>query len=100
MHETRGMSNGRGNPEPFVPDGPTLGERAELGRARGELGRGVHGGKENLTKALVAPRSVEKRPGLREAVDGPTIVTLSLVDIAEGLVRQRVQDDPHQPRRV
>jgi hypothetical protein len=86
------MSHCLGNLEPYVPDGPTLGERAEFGMAPGELGGGVRGGKENLTKALVAPHSVEKRHGLHEAVDGPTIVTLSLVDIAERLVRQRVQD--------
>src|SRR5262245_43982706 len=92
MHETRGMRHCLGNPEPYVPNGPTLGERAEFGMAPGELGRGIRGRKENLTKALVAPRSVEKRHGLREAVDGPTIVTLSLVDIAEGLVRYRVED--------
>ena len=73
------MSDRLGNPEPFFPEGPALGERAQLGMARGEAGTGVHGGQENLAEALVAPRPLEGRHGLPEAVDRPTIVALGLV---------------------
>ena len=87
------MINRLGNPEPFFPEGPALGERAQLGMAHGEAGTGVHGGQDDLTEALVAPRPVEGRHGLPEAVDRPTIVALGLVGEAEVVVRQRVQDD-------
>jgi hypothetical protein len=82
-----------GNPEPFFPEGPALGERAQLGMARGEPGTGMHGGQEDLTEALVASRSFEGRHGLPEAVDRPTIVALGLVSEAQVAVRQRLQDD-------
>ena len=68
-----------GNLEPFVPEGPALGERAQLGMARGEPGTGGHGGQEWPTEALVAPRPLEARDGLSEAVDRPTIVALGVV---------------------
>ena len=87
------MSNRLGNPQPFFPEGTALGERAQLGMAPGEAGTGVHGGQDDLTEALVAPRPVEGRHGLPEAVDRPTIVALGLVGEAEVVVRQRVQDD-------
>ena len=92
-HEAPGVSNRLGNPEPFFPEGTALGERAQLGMAPGEPGTGVHGGQDDLTEALVAPRPVEGRHGLPEAVDRPTIVALGLVGYAEVLVRQRLQDD-------
>ena len=81
------MRNCLGNPEPFAPDRPTLGEHAEFGIAHGEPGRGERSRKDQLAKALVAPCPVEERHGLLEASDGLTIVTLGLVDSAEGLVR-------------
>ena len=87
------MSDRLGNPQPFFPEGPALGERAQLGMAPGEPGTGEHGGQEDLAEALVAPRPVEGRHGLPEAVDRPTIVALGLVGYAEVLVRQRLQDD-------
>ena len=87
------MSNRLGNPEPFFPEGPALGERAQLGMAPGEVGTGEHGGQDDLTEALAALRPVEGRHGLPEAVDRPTIVALGLVGEAEALVRQRLQDD-------
>ena len=59
----------------------------------GEVGTGEHGGQDDLTEALVAPRPVEGCHGLPEAVDRPTIVALGLVGLAEALVRQRLQDD-------
>ena len=92
-HEARGVSHRLGNPEPFFPEGTALGERAQLGMAPGEVGTGGHGGQEDLAEALVAPRPVEGRHGLPEAVDRPTIVALGLVGVAEVLVRQRLQDD-------
>ena len=92
-HEARGVTNRLGNPEPFFPEGTALGERAQLGMAPGEAGTGEHGGQENLAEALAAPRPVEGRHGLPEAVDRPTIVALGLVGYAEVVVRQRVQDD-------
>ena len=61
--------------------------------APGEVGTGDHGGQGSLPEALVAPRSVEGRHDLPEAVDRPTIVALGLVGEAEVVVRQRLQDD-------
>ena len=46
-----------------------------------------------MTEALVAPRPIEERHGLPEAVDRLAIVTMGLVDSAQVEVRQRVQDD-------
>ena len=45
-----------------------------------------------MAEALAAPRPVEGRHGLPEAVDRPTIVALGLIGYAKELVRQRVQD--------
>ena len=92
IHQARGVSNRLGNLEPFFPEGPALGERAQLGMAPGEVGTGEHGGQDDA-EALAAPRPVEGRHGLPEAVDRPTIVALGLVGVAEVVVRQRVQDD-------
>ena len=39
-HEARGVINRLGNPQPFVPEGAALSERAQLGMARR---RGRHG---------------------------------------------------------
>ena len=41
----------------------------------------------------MAPRPIEERHGLPEAVDRLTIVTLGVVGHAEVAVRQRLQDD-------
>ena len=87
------MSNRLGNPQPFFCEGIALSERAQLGLACGEPGARVHGGQEDLTEALVAPRPVEERHGLPEAVDRSPIIALVVVGEAEVLVRQRVQDD-------
>ena len=78
-HEAGGVINRLGNPQPFFPEGTALSERAQLGMAPGEAGTGDHGGQDDLTEALVAPRPVEGRHGLPEAVDRPTIVTLGMV---------------------
>ena len=88
-----GVSNCLDNLESFIPQGTALRERPQFGMAHGEVGTGVHGGRDDPTKALVAPCSVEGRYGLLEAVDRPTIVALELVGYAEILVYQRVQDD-------
>ena len=61
--------------------------------ARGEGGTGEHGGQEDLPEALVAPRPIESRHGLLEAVDRPAIVTPGLIGSAEVAVRQCLQDD-------
>jgi hypothetical protein len=61
--------------------------------APGEPGTGLHGGQDNLPKALITPRPVDGRDGLPEAVDRLTIVPLSPVGVAEVEVCQRVQDD-------
>jgi hypothetical protein len=87
------VSNRLGNPQPFFPKGPALGERAQLGMAPGEVGTGLHGGQDDIPEALVAPRPIEGRHSLPEAVDRLTIVALELVGHAQGLVRQRLQDD-------
>ena len=78
-HEAPGVSHRLGNPQPFVPEGTALGEHAQLGMAPGEVGTGEHGGQVDLTEALAAPRPVEGRHGLPEAVDRPTIVALGPV---------------------
>ena len=83
IHQARGVIHRLGNPEPFVPEGTALGERAQLGMAPGEVGTGDHGGQDDLPEALVAPRPLEGRHGLPEAVDRPTIVALGLVGMAE-----------------
>src|SRR5947209_18042967 len=85
------MINRLGNLEPFIPDSPALGERAELSMACGEVGTGEHGG-DQLTEALVALHTVEGRHGLPETVERPTIVALRLVGNAEVYVRQQAQD--------
>jgi hypothetical protein len=82
-----------GNLEPFFPEGSARSERAEFGMAHSERGRSKDGGKDKLTKALTVPRLVEQRHGLLETVNRPTIITLRLVDKAEGLIRQRLCDD-------
>ena len=50
---------------------------------RASQAREFTAGRTDLTEALVAPRPVEGRHGLPEAVDRPTIVTLGLVGYAE-----------------
>ena len=67
------------DPQPFFPKGLARSEQAQLGMAPGEVGTGDHGGQEDLTEALSAPRPVERRYGLLEAVNRPTIVTLSCI---------------------
>ena len=37
------MINRLGNPQPFFPEDPALGERAQLGMAPGESDPGFHG---------------------------------------------------------
>jgi hypothetical protein len=77
--------------QPFVPEGPALGERAQLGMAPGEHGTGGHG-RQGGSKALVVLHPIEIRSGLPTAVDRPPIVTLGVVDLAKVLVRQRMHD--------
>ena len=81
------------NPEPFFSEGYPLGKRAQLGIAPDKVGTGEHGGQDKIPKALAAPRAVEGRHGLPQAVDRPTIVALALVGYPEVEVGQRVQDD-------
>jgi hypothetical protein len=87
------VSDRLGNPQPFVPESPALRKRAQLGMAPGEVGTGEHGGQDELTEALVAPRPVEGGYGQPEAGDRPTIVALGTVGSAEVGARQRLQGD-------
>ena len=88
-----------GDPEPCVPAGSALGERALLAMTPGEQGIGLyeviglHNGHGRLPQALAAPRLVEGHHGLLEARDRPTIVALHLVDLAKAHMRQGLQDD-------
>ena len=82
-----------GDPEPFFAEGRALGERPQLGMARGESGTGEHGGQEDLTEALVAPSPLEGRYGLPEILDRPPVIALGLIGPTEVAVRQRLQDD-------
>ena len=87
------MSNRLSYPEPFLPEGYALSEHAQLGMARGELGTGKHGGRDDLTEALAATRPLKGRHSLPKAANCASIVALGLVDKAEALARPRVQDD-------
>jgi hypothetical protein len=87
------VSNRFSNLQPFVPEGPALGECAQLGMARSEVGTGERGGEEEFTEALVASCSVEECHCLPEAADRPTIGALGTIGYTEGLVRQRLLDD-------
>ena len=51
------MLNHLGNPQPFFPEGTALGERAQFGMARGQVGTGVHDGEDNLAEALIDRKS-------------------------------------------
>jgi hypothetical protein len=82
--------NRLGNPQPFFPEGHALGERAQLGMARGEVGKGLHGGHHNLAEALAALHRVEGRPGLSVAGYRLTIVALDMVGVAKVEVRQHL----------
>jgi hypothetical protein len=54
-HQAGGMIDCLGNVQPFLADGHPLGKRPHLRQAKGQLGTRVHGGKDGLTQALVAP---------------------------------------------
>ena len=60
--------------------------------AFGEAAR-EHGGQENLTKALVAPRPSRDLQVRPKKLNCLTIVALAVVGPAEVAVRQRVQHD-------
>ena len=92
-HNARGLLHRLGNPEPFFPEGTTLGEHAELGMTHSEPGTGAYSGQDDLAEVLVAPCPLERCQSLPEAVDRPTRVTLGLVGLTKVEVRQRVQDD-------
>jgi hypothetical protein len=81
------MGNRLGYLEPFIPEDTPFNEYAQFGLACSEIGTGEHGGQVDLTKALAAPRLIKGCHSLPQAVDGPTIVTLSVVGRAEVLVR-------------
>jgi hypothetical protein len=89
-HKTGWVSHRLGNSQPFFRQGTTLSKRAQFSMAPGEKGGSVHSGKDKLTEALAASCPVEERHSLLEASDRLTIVTLGLVSIAEGLIRQCV----------
>jgi hypothetical protein len=82
-----------GHPEPFVPEGIALGERAQLSMTHDEADTGAHGGRDEVTEALAAPHTLEGRPRLFEAVDRPMIIGMELVGSTKVEVRQRVQNN-------
>ena len=92
MHQAPGVRNRLGNLEPFFAEGTALGEHAQFSMAHGEPGTGGHGGQGINAEALVAPRPLKGRHGLCVVGDGPPILALGMVDLAEAEVRQRVQD--------
>jgi len=51
--------------------------------AHGEIGTGVHGGKDDETETLMAPRPVEEQHGLSVVVYRPPIVALMLLGSAK-----------------
>jgi hypothetical protein len=72
-----------GNPQPFFPESPALGERAQLSMAKGEVLTGKHGREVWQAETFMAPRPFEERHSMGEAIDPATIVTLYLVNLAE-----------------
>ena len=78
-HEAPGVVNLLGNPEPFIPEGPALGECAELGMAPGQEGTGLHGEQKDLAEALTVTLPTEGHYGLPAAVDRPPIVALGIM---------------------
>jgi hypothetical protein len=83
--------NRLGDPQPFDPKGSALGERAQLGTALAEEGTGGYCWQRDLTETFAAPRALESRHNLPEAVNRPTIVALGQVGLAEVVVWQHVQ---------
>jgi hypothetical protein len=86
------MPNRLSNLEAFVPGGTALSERAQLSMTPGKPDAGDHSRQDNLAEALVAPRPIEGRHRMPEAVNRPLIVALGLVGYAEIVVRQCMQD--------
>src|ERR1051326_5544365 len=58
-HESRGVRNRLGNPQPLLPESPTLSERTQLGMTPGEVGTVVHRREVDPTEALTVLRSAE-----------------------------------------
>jgi hypothetical protein len=79
-----------GNPEPFLPEGPALGEGTELGMAPGQEGTGLHGEQKNLAEALTVTLPTEGHYGLFAAGDRPPIVALGIIGKAKQVVRLRL----------
>jgi hypothetical protein len=77
------MINRLRNPQTFFTEGTALGEHTQLSIPTGEMGTGEHSGQIDMTEALIAPRPLEGRHSLPEAVDRPTIVALGPVGYAE-----------------
>ena len=65
MHKATRVGNCLGNLQPFFPQGPVLGERAQLGMTQGEEGTGEHGLQVGKAETLVAP--LPRRRTLRPA---------------------------------
>src|SRR5882762_1754607 len=86
-YEAPGARRHLGNPEPFVPEGPTLCEPAQFGMAHGEPGTAGHSVQERVAEALMAPLLVKECRALLKVSDRSTIVTLGLVGHAEVVVR-------------
>ena len=87
------MSHRLGDPQPFVPELAPLGEVSQLGMAPGEEYTGLHGRQEDLTAALAAPRPVNGRYGLPQAVDRPADSRPGCGRLCPGEVRQGLQDN-------
>jgi hypothetical protein len=80
------------DPEPCFADVSPGREPAQLRMAHREAGTRIHGWQVDLPVAFMAACSIECRCGLREGLASSTIVPLGLEDMADGLVRLRVQD--------
>ena len=92
-HEAGGVRKLLGNPEPFFPTGLTLNESPHLSVTHSAIGTGLHRGRHDLAKMLVAPCSLQGGDRLLKAVYRPRIVTLRLIGSAEAVVGLCGQDD-------
>ena len=72
---------------PVLPDGNPLGKRPHLRKAKGQIGTRLHGGKDGLTKALVALLALQQGHGSPVGVHGLTIVPLEEVHQTQVVVR-------------
>jgi hypothetical protein len=76
-----------GNAQPGFANGNSLSERSHLSKAQGQIGPAPHGGKDELTQALVTLLAFQQGHGLPVGVHALTIVPLEEVHQPQEVVR-------------